>query len=63
MGQSEGYSVSATIAGQTLTLEAGKLAEQADGAVVVRYGDTVLLATVVGEKEPRGEDVDFFPHR
>ncbi len=54
------HSVSAEIAGRTLTLEAGRFAEQADGAVTVRYGDTVLLATVVGAKEPR-EGIDFFP--
>ncbi|NJK82390.1 MAG: polyribonucleotide nucleotidyltransferase [Chloroflexaceae bacterium] len=54
------YSVSAEIAGRTLTLESGRLAEQADGAVTVRYGDTVLLATVVAAKEPR-EGADFFP--
>ncbi len=54
------YSVSAEIAGRTLTLEAGRFAEQADGAVTVRYGDTLLLATVVGSKEPR-EGLDFFP--
>lgn len=54
------HSVSAEIAGRTLTLETGRLAEQADGAVMVRYGDTMLLATVVGAKEPR-EGVDFFP--
>jgi polyribonucleotide nucleotidyltransferase len=36
------------------------MAELADGAVTVRYGDTVLLATVVGAKEPR-EGIDFFP--
>ncbi|HET7582403.1 MAG TPA: polyribonucleotide nucleotidyltransferase, partial [Candidatus Limnocylindria bacterium] len=39
---------------------AGKLAEQADGAVIVRYGDTVVLATAVASKEPR-EGADFFP--
>ncbi|HNP88710.1 MAG TPA: polyribonucleotide nucleotidyltransferase, partial [Kouleothrix sp.] len=54
------HSVSAEIAGRTLTIETGRLAEQADGAVTVRYGDTVLLATVVGAKEAR-EGVDFFP--
>lgn len=54
------YSVSAEIAGRTLTLETGRLAEQADGAVTVRYGDTVLLATVVAAKEAR-EGTDFFP--
>ncbi|MGQ9927592.1 MAG: polyribonucleotide nucleotidyltransferase [Chloroflexaceae bacterium] len=54
------FSVSAEIAGRTLTLEAGKFAEQADGAVTVRYGDTMLLATVVGAREVR-EGVDFLP--
>ena len=52
--------VEAEIGGQTFSLEAGKLAEQADGAVLVRYGDTVLLATAVSA-EPR-EGIDFFPH-
>ncbi|HET6381602.1 MAG TPA: polyribonucleotide nucleotidyltransferase [candidate division Zixibacteria bacterium] len=51
--------VEAEIGGQTFSLEAGKLAEQADGAVLVRYGDTVLLATAVSS-EPR-EGIDFFP--
>ena len=60
MSEQKVYSVSTEIAGRTLTLEAGKMAEQADGAVTVRYGDTVLLATVVGAKEVR-EGVDFFP--
>ena len=46
--------------GRTLTLESGKVARQADGAVMARYGDTVVLATVVGAKKPR-EGVDFFP--
>ena len=48
------------INGQTLSLETGLLAEQAQGAVMVRYGDTMLLATVDGEREPR-EGADFFP--
>ncbi|HMQ30248.1 MAG TPA: polyribonucleotide nucleotidyltransferase [Chloroflexaceae bacterium] len=60
MTERQVYSVSAEIAGRTLTLEAGRFAEQADGAVTVRYGDTVLLATVVGAHEPR-EGIDFFP--
>ncbi len=51
--------VEAEIGAQTFSLEAGKLAEQADGAVLVRYGDTVLLATAVSA-EPR-EGIDFFP--
>ncbi len=54
------HSVSAEIAGRTLTIETGRFAEQADGAVTVRYGDTMLLATVVGAKTVR-EGVDFFP--
>jgi polyribonucleotide nucleotidyltransferase len=48
------------VAGRELSLEQGLLAELAHGAVVVRYGESVLLAAVVGEKEPR-EAVDFFP--
>ena len=51
--------VDAEIGGQPFSFEAGKLAEQADGAVLVRYGDTVLLATAVSS-EPR-EGIDFFP--
>ena len=50
----------AEIGGQAFSMEAGKLAEQADGAVVVRYGDSVVLATAVAAKEPR-EGADFFP--
>src|SRR5262245_11493307 len=60
MSERQVHTVSAEIAGRTLTLETGRLAEQADGAVTVRYGDTVLLATVVGAKEAR-EGIDFFP--
>ena len=46
--------------GRTNTLETGKLAKQADGAVELRMGDTMLLATVVSAKEA-GEGVDFMP--
>ncbi len=46
--------------GRTITIETGKLAKQADGAVVVRMGETMLLATVVSAKEAK-EDVDFMP--
>jgi polyribonucleotide nucleotidyltransferase len=46
--------------GRTLTLETGKMARQADGAVVARYGDTVVLCTVVAAKTPR-QGIDFFP--
>ncbi|HEX9610103.1 MAG TPA: polyribonucleotide nucleotidyltransferase, partial [Candidatus Limnocylindria bacterium] len=50
----------AEIGGRTFSMEAGKLAEQADGAVIVRYGDSVVLATAVAAPEPR-EGADFFP--
>ncbi|XOD69441.1 MAG: polyribonucleotide nucleotidyltransferase [Flavobacteriales bacterium AspAUS03] len=46
--------------GRTISIETGQLARQADGAVVVRMGDTMLLATVVAEKEAK-EGVDFLP--
>lgn len=48
------------IGGKTLTIETGKVAEQANGAVTVRYGDTIVLATAVATREPR-PDADFFP--
>ena len=40
-------------AGRPLTLETGKIARQADGAVLATYGETVVLATVVSAKEPK----------
>lgn len=46
--------------GRTLTMETGKMARQSDGAVLVTYGDTVVLCTVVGAKKAR-PDIDFFP--
>ena len=46
--------------GRTLTLETGKIARQADGSVLATYGETVVLATVVGAPNPK-EGVDFFP--
>jgi polyribonucleotide nucleotidyltransferase len=46
--------------GRTITIETGKLAKQADGSVVVRMGDTMLLATVVSAQDAR-DDVDFMP--
>ncbi|PSR27676.1 polyribonucleotide nucleotidyltransferase [Sulfobacillus thermosulfidooxidans DSM 9293] len=48
------------VGGRTLTLETGKMARQANGSVVVRYGDTVVLVTVVSSREPK-ENYDFFP--
>ncbi len=46
--------------GRTITIETGKLAKQADGSVVVRMGDTMLLATACAKPEA-GENVDFMP--
>ena len=46
--------------GERLSLETGKVAKQADGAVVVTYGETKVLCTVVGAKEAK-EGIDFFP--
>lgn len=46
--------------GRMVTIETGKLARQADGSVTVRHGDSILLATVVANKEPR-EGQSFFP--
>src|ERR1700754_532352 len=43
-----------------LTVETGRVAKQADGSVVIRYGDTMLLVAAVGAPTPR-EGVDFFP--
>src|ERR671935_2685129 len=52
--------VSATVGGREITFETGKLAKQADGAVLVRSGDTMVLATAQGRTEAR-EGADFFP--
>ena len=46
--------------GRQLVLETGKIARQADGAVLAKYGDTTVLATVVSAKEPK-EGIDFLP--
>lgn len=46
-------------AGRTLTVETGQLAKQANGAVLVRYGDTAVLSTATASKEPK--DLPFFP--
>jgi polyribonucleotide nucleotidyltransferase len=48
------------LGGHTLSLETGRMAKQADGAVVVRLGDTVVLATACAQREPRA-GVDFLP--
>ena len=46
--------------GQPLTIETGKVARQADGAVIVNYGESTVLATAVAERKPR-VGLDFFP--
>ena len=48
------------LAGRTLTIETGKMAELANANVLVRYGDTVVMVNVTASKEPR-EGIDFFP--
>jgi polyribonucleotide nucleotidyltransferase len=52
--------VSTTVGDQEISFETGKLAKQAGGAVLVRSGDTMVLATAMGRMEPR-EGADFFP--
>src|SRR5881409_3692273 len=52
--------VSVTVSDREITFETGKLAKQADGAVLVRGGDTMVLATAQGKSEAR-EGADFFP--
>lgn len=53
-------SESVEIGGKTLTIETGHVARQANGAVTVRFGDTMVLVTAVSDKIPK-ENVDFFP--
>ena len=55
-----GIKKSITTGGKEISIETGKLAKQADGAVVLRMGDTMILATVVAAKDAR-EGVDFLP--
>ncbi len=55
-----GTTKSITTGGKEISIETGKLAKQADGSVVLRMGDTMILATVVAAKEAR-EGVDFLP--
>ena len=58
--QTAPVSVTLNVGGKDITFETGKLAKQADGAVVVRSGDTMVLATAQGRTEGR-EGADFFP--
>ena len=54
------HNVTINIAGRDLTLETGKLANQAGGSVTVRYGDSVLLVTACASPSAR-EGIDFLP--
>ena len=48
------------LAGRKLVLETGKMAGLANGSVLVRYGETVVMVNVTASKEPK-EGIDFFP--
>ena len=48
------------VSGKKLSLETGKIARQADGAIIAQCGETVVLATVVGAKKVY-PDIDYFP--
>src|SRR6266705_2513808 len=54
------HQISVPIGSRSMDIQIGKLAKQADGAAVVRFGDTVVLATAVFSKEPK-ENAEFFP--
>mgnify|MGYP001259449627 CR=1 FL=1 len=54
------HQVTVEVGGQPVVFETGKLAKQANGAVTVRTGDSMVLVTAVGSREPR-EGADFFP--
>ena len=54
------HKVSAMIGERELSIEIGKLAKQAHGTALVRYGDTVVLVTACAADKPR-EGIDFFP--
>jgi hypothetical protein len=53
------YTFKADVGGKSLSIQAGKVAKQASGSVVVQYGDTVVLVTAVSANNER--DVDFLP--
>ena len=58
--QNKSVSVNLDINGQSITLETGKMAKQANGSVLLKCKDTVLLATATMSKTPK-ENIDFFP--
>jgi polyribonucleotide nucleotidyltransferase len=53
------YTFKADVGGKTLSIQAGKVAKQASGSVVVQYGDTMVLVTAVSANSER--DIDFLP--
>lgn len=55
------FEVKENIFGKDISIQTGKWAKQADGSCVVSLGDTVVLATVVSDKKPPSEFLDFFP--
>ena len=54
------YKKEIEVAGKKISLETGKVARQADGAIIASCGETVILATVVGAKKVN-TDMDYFP--
>ena len=48
------------LAGRTLRIDVGRVAAQANGAVLIQYGDTLVLSTATSSDKPR-EGIDFFP--
>ena len=54
------YKKEIEVAGKKISLETGKVARQADGAIIATSGETVILATVVGAKKVN-PDMDYFP--
>ncbi len=54
------HKIDVELGGRTLSFETGHLAGQAGGAVMMRYGDTMVLCTATASDEPR-EGIDFFP--
>ena len=55
------HRVEVDLSGKTLSFETGRIAKQADGAVLIRMGDTVVLTTACADRKPRSESVDFLP--
>ena len=60
MSQRKYLKESIKLGDKELTVESGRVAKQADGSVVIRYGDTMLLVAAVGASTAR-EGIDFFP--